>query len=672
MFKHFSKCFVVWSVVVSVLFNSNQGLVFAADLPPFLQTALQNEIAPHWERGDAVGALEKLAGVLPRMNDAQLAEMDQWLAEKSLPSVAAMLVDTRLAMVQQNLNRQMPRLGARELALVLPEIGKRIEAVVAECRDHRAMARPLPNPAAWPEYEKLLYELRMLGQQVDGAVRLAQFERDLTKAGTRRKAGDVPATESASRLEQLEKLHAAVDEQQLGLRLQRFDRAVNALQQAGGFKEQLQAAALVDEDGEWLSAVLKLNAKNKREYALPELNRDGLQDDLAAQLETARDTQGELLQKSRLFLLGVQWWLRGRYGRGPEGFGLLKSELALASPQLQMALFMPPETPTPKDSSSQEESVPQFDRRHHYIWMFEYRKVTQSTQQRATTTGETVAHNRPDIPVWAHQTTTEWTILTKSLTASDGRQVARLVGFLEYQNALGCLDSLVRMSSPEEVTVYDELIRERPELAVYTNLSRRCTTGPSSLNEPVAAGATYEQRGLRWVTALARVELAAMLAAFTSLPKPFENVNAGPFDLEQYRELLLDGARCHYWALRNDPALPAVLRDASLGQPLLCYSRRVGLARSMLAAASQSDQFALEQYQELKAWHDSLNNLDSRFHTIIAVSLQSPTVIKDHEYFTVGGLHPSVKAGIKFTNWPFDQSWPGFHLDMIRVSGQIK
>ena len=86
--------------------------------------------------------------------------------------------------------------------------------------------------------------------------------------------------------------------------------------------------------------------------------------------------------------MGLQWWLRGRYGRGPEGFGLLKSELALASPQAQMMLYMPPETPRPNDSSTTD-PVPQYDRRHHYIWMFEYRRVNLSQEQRMTTTGET-------------------------------------------------------------------------------------------------------------------------------------------------------------------------------------------------------------------------------------------------------------------------------------------
>jgi hypothetical protein len=67
---------------------------------------------------------------------------------------------------------------------------------------------------------------------------------------------------------------------------------------------------------------------------------------------------------------------------GPDGYGLLKSPLAMQSPATLFPLFMPIETPSPADpfggTSAAEAAVPQprFDRRHHYNWMYEYRQLT--------------------------------------------------------------------------------------------------------------------------------------------------------------------------------------------------------------------------------------------------------------------------------------------------------
>ena len=94
---------------------------------------------------------------------------------------------------------------------------------------------------------------------------------------------------------------------------------------------------------------------------------------LQALVQLARESAGDLVTKSRLLYRGLHWWLRGRYGLGPDGFGLLKSVEALSSPLAQFPLYMPAGMPTPSDPTETGYSVPRFDRRHHYIWMYEYR-----------------------------------------------------------------------------------------------------------------------------------------------------------------------------------------------------------------------------------------------------------------------------------------------------------
>lgn len=183
----------------------------------------------------------------------------------------------------------------------------------------------------------------------------------------------------------------------------------------------------------------------------------------------------------------------------------------------------------------------------------------------------------------------------------------RLVGYYEYSNALRDLDKLISMSSEDELYELDKIVAEEDEFTVYSNLSRKIKSGPSSLNEPLES--ERERRGLRWVTALARVELGSMLAAFTSVSKPYEIVANPKFDLAPYQELLLDGARTHYWALVNDPAMPKVTKSLWVNEQVLSYSRRLVMARAMLRAAVKSDinDYTPVQLRELASWKESLD-----------------------------------------------------------------
>ena len=198
----------------------------------------------------------------------------------------------------------------------------------------------------------------------------------------------------------------------------------------------------------------------------------------------------------------------------------------------------------------------------------------------------------------------------------------RLVGYYEYGNALRELDKLIKMSTQEELYELDKMVAERDEFTVYTNLSRKLRSGPSSLNEPLDE--KREQRGLRWVTALARAELGAILAAFTDAPKPFEIVANPEFDLKEYREVLLDGARSHYWALVNDPRLRSITRSLRVNSQVLSYSRRLVMARAMLRAAVKSgiDEYSPVQLRELSSWKESLDETQTYLTGKIRAHLQ--------------------------------------------------
>ena len=102
--------------------------------------------------------------------------------------------------------------------------------------------------------------------------------------------------------------------------------------------------------------------------------------------------------------------------------------------------------------------------------------------------------------------------------------------------------------SPGELEAVEQIVLADNRLAFDTNLSRRVESTPGPLSEqPSPEG--YRRHSLAWVMGLARVELGAMVAAFTETPKPFQFVKPSGYEAEAYRELLLDGLRHHVLTL---------------------------------------------------------------------------------------------------------------------------
>lgn len=199
------------------------------------------------------------------------------------------------------------------------------------------------------------------------------------------------------------------------------------------------------------------------------------------------------------------------------------------------------------------------------------------------------------------------------LVNDDSHLLYRIVGYYEYQRALENLDRLIRISSPDELKIYEQIVRERPELSVATNLSRRLQRLPSSLAEPVLEpNDDFIRNGLPWMTALARVELGAMLSGFSPAKHAFQALTPTPFDQASYHELLLDGARAHYWSLYDDPRLKWMMGQRSEGvyKIVLSYARRLLIARSMLRTAQgmAGGMYTPVQHQEVLQWRRNMDD----------------------------------------------------------------
>jgi len=169
------------------------------------------------------------------------------------------------------------------------------------------------------------------------------------------------------------------------------------------------------------------------------------------------------------------------------------------------------------------------------------------------------------------------TTLTKTYLPSERADIVkRIVGFVEYGQALDYFDRLLAATNPQEQKVIDELIAENDRYAVYTNLSRLVQKRRTSLGEaPSHAQDNFRRTGLGWVMGVARVELAAMLSAFAHRDDAFSVVLRNNFGADEYRELVQDGMRTHLAMLQQDPFLRRTLSDKAPVNRMLAYLRRV-------------------------------------------------------------------------------------------------
>jgi hypothetical protein len=211
----------------------------------------------------------------------------------------------------------------------------------------------------------------------------------------------------------------------------------------------------------------------------------------------------------------------------------------------------------------------------------------------------------------AQQTTTETT--QSGVTKEDQSLIFRVVGFLEYVTALRYLDPLARSATAEEREALDQLIQEYPEFAVYTNLAARYQTG--GINAAQHQIRDDDRRsGLRWVLALARVEVGGILATFAQMPYPFVSVSPTDYEMAAYRDLLMDGARMHYLSLTNDPMLQRAAQGIP-GRAMFMYIRRLRVATAFIEAAGGSNAADLTPLQqaEIAARRQELRALAAMF-----------------------------------------------------------
>ena len=344
--------------------------------------------AAAFHKGDSIRLWHDLAPAAEKLDDQHFASLQQELARRKLPGLGDLLVDIRMKLIQQNLAAALPAPGNRERLLLLEALEVRATKLLSETGQHPIITDPT-QPANLGQYESLLWDVHVLHNRLLSAKRAALFAEQIAARFSPRQLKRIDESQRKLVL-QLKALglssrvaaaQSEMKELEFALRRERLVYGLTTLQKPELTKERFLAAYSTRLDAEILAAHFErlqqtADADGSNQ---PTLNSWNYQAEVLAQSEQANKLAGDLATKSTQLFHGLHWWLRGRYGKGTEVGGLAKSKAALKNAQLLVWINMPIRPQVPNDPTDKSTpNVPRFERRHHYSWAWEDRKIQTS------------------------------------------------------------------------------------------------------------------------------------------------------------------------------------------------------------------------------------------------------------------------------------------------------
>lgn len=380
-----TKSFVLFAIAgISLLMAPSSPPPAAARLTPReLQTI--NSASWAYFHGDSQAVLEKLSPVVAKANEEKIGLVDKALAEHGAPDSERLLLGARMALMQQSIDtRKLPKPGEREAVRLLKELREQVESVLTQVERSLAMDRAGPHPDDLEGFETLLWSLHVSENRLAAAGRLVDSMKEIARSiprGQINKLSDddreIVTADHGALGERVTQTSGARQEREMELRIGRLRVARGILEDPQLTKERFLAAFTADLDARLVTDFFEQAKKQGRSLVSDLLKDPRTVDRVAEDAARARKLAGTLTAKSQLFFEGLHWWMRGRYGLGPEVGGLAKSRAALRSAAAQFALSMPETTPKPLDPAwlTEAEGVPRFERRHHYLWAWEDRRL---------------------------------------------------------------------------------------------------------------------------------------------------------------------------------------------------------------------------------------------------------------------------------------------------------
>ena len=620
---------------------------------------LETEFLPAWHSANHLGVLESMNKAVRRMNAEQLAELDSLLLKQDIPVSAQVLLEARLHLLRLNHGQKLPLPRLRELMMTMEyssgEIGNRLNESVELLNSMKQTT----IGDTFETIDELLRKKEILNYQLDSAIFIGQYVVETVKKSQRfdlsslnEEQKELFESDFSVQVEELVGARTQLAEHEIVVRINRLKHAVKVLaDNSADRKEQFLAAWAVNQDVANIRH--RLEAAGDEKFSVAELNDENLVANVESIAAQGISLAGEeLLTKSRLLFEGMQWWYRGRYGMGSDAMGMLKSPEAATSDEAAFALFLPNETPIATSTRGQSaNSVPVIDRRHKYIWAWEYREVYAGTNRDTSREliNQSIEVNVSDatgqyfcgssLNTLITETTTDTihgtqvTIHQLTLSDIDDSLVRRAVGYVEYGNALASFGSLVEMSDGADLDAIDAIIGDRQEFSVFPDLPESFR---SSSSEQTADPSTSRETGLAWLVALARVEYGALIAGHTRHPDPYEFFGPDAYAYKETMNLLLEGAASHYLALKDKEAFSNFMEENNSVQGALTVSRRVRLALSMLRPLLQPERsaYSSQQVAQLETASRDLNAAQASADSVIKDLLDTTFTRIDERVFT--------------------------------------
>ncbi len=356
-----------------------------------------NQAATEFLQGDSLGVLQALSPVVQGLSDDKVKAANEFLRQRQVPSgVAELLAESRLALAQQGLAQAAPQAGPREAALVLKTLRSQI-TFVQEQAAQIAKNQGERVPLNFKSFEAALWHNHVLQNRLLSARRVAEYARQMAdavpKAQRERLDGEDRVAVDANYpalIAALEIAASDAEEQEIDLRVERLSLARDVLEEEELTKQRITAAFTANLDGRVVAQFLDQADKTGRVIRRQKLRESGLRDRVSQLAAESRDRAGPLAEKSKLLFEGLHWWMRGRYGMGPDADGLAKSTAVTRVPDAQFWLYMPTATPKPTNPAvfRSTEPVPFYDRRHLHWWALEDRRVRRQSGMNTQTTSK--------------------------------------------------------------------------------------------------------------------------------------------------------------------------------------------------------------------------------------------------------------------------------------------
>lgn len=598
-----------------------------------IKQQLTEQIVPAIESQNQVELINLLSPII-KSSPQQLEAIEDFCKTKRLPSVRTAFIDALLDQIQQGNNVQAAIANVDAVHYVGGELVDKIEGVVAKTKLHTVMKDPLQVSGDFTESEELFWDVHVLHNDLANSQRLVKFGTAITSAFSKKLQLSDEGRDFVAKFEtaknKLTILASTVKERTAELRIHRFNWAKTELDNKPDFKSRFIAAMCLKVDAEHVVDFLKNNKPTRSLLAEFQLI-----DKINTTLSEADKKHDELMKKAVLLRTGLHYWVRGRYGVGPQVYGMLKHPAAMKSQQVMQALYMPRERPLPISAyHNKKSSSIGFERRHLFTWAAECRPFVGREEKAASSLAgaRLVFDNQSssDRFVWSglnnetassqqNQTTNNSTRVSygKQFTSTKLTVPYRLTGAYEYLSAIENFNRLAAKSSKREIEVYDSLIASQKELAFYSGLAtdyglQSVDTIPESDRGLVESA--YQRKSLAWLLALARVEIGATISMYGDSDDPFSQIGMSKFGIREYQEILLDDLSAHLKALETDKAFQNAVNDRKLGDDTMAYLRRARLINDLLAKvmSSQNQELIAAAEPYVRTINDYIDTIDTR------------------------------------------------------------